>query len=794
MDKKYWPIQPTFISYCPLVGQRSEHLKYPNIEGVFKVDELRGFLADASDDKDINNPLSLFQVVPDYFRIDDENKRIKGIKSTDSFINDILGDRQIVRIDPGKLYSNFHCCDLFRLCNNGKNEALCYDSDSRIALLYHQALLSINIETDFNQYFSVLNKIINDYNEYKGFEEEALKLKVETYFNEHVEKRFFITYTCKYSQLEEYFFPVVYAGRIVAVLMQGQRFSEGLQREDLFNGYIEEGYHGGKLQRSIKHLSKKYFEEPPMSYNRLIAITNRIERLEEKIKVELEAASQSYINEKFSGWQKEFRNKIKEIDSESDDALLKYNKYLSQILNEIFHEFHDKGFIRIYTLRPLPENDDMDDKYKFELIGDSSCSSSPQYEFLYFSSFPIKKDAIEKDELLSYIKSPPTGFDKERDIFRMEVPIMSQKAYIIWKHYDYTYSGAQKNHEDYYNTSLKSLYPTLLEPFFILEGDQLEKKLETSMRISVHESAQVIPSVINAINSPDSLEILEKGGEYNGSPTITKPMHKILDVSNRLLLLEGLFKRSTLIFKKNPPKYQWCDLHRIIYSTRSMFDSTIMRKNMQSLQIISEGSFSKYRLYTDYAYLSHVLFNLVDNAMKYGLKGSNIYIKVKVEFDPLIKNIFNKDEVRMLKISVVSFGNEISEDIMKDIFKLYFRHSSNEIEGMGIGLFLVKKICNSLQYQVECKKSRRQSTINLPLYYCYRLQNEVEQSDLPEYHKSILKRSMSRDAIDYMVNYDAGRKWEVTEEEVKSLLVKTVYRNEFEISIPTKMDQDIKIV
>ena len=66
----------------------------------------------------------------------------------------------------------------------------------------------------------------------------------------------------------------------------------------------------------------------------------------------------------------------------------------------------------------------------------------------------------------------------------------------------------------------------------------MNKKLEASIRISVHESAQIIPSCIDVINTKESLDVLVSGKEYNGNPSISIPMHSILDVSNRLLLLE----------------------------------------------------------------------------------------------------------------------------------------------------------------------------------------------------------------------------------------------------------------
>lgn len=262
-------------------------------------------------------------------------------------------------------------------------------------------------------------------------------------------------------------------------------------------------------------------------------------------------------------------------------------------------------------------------------------------------------------------------------------------------------------------------------------------------------------------------------------------------MSHRLLLLEGLFRRSTLIFKKDPPKLKWCDFHRIIYSTKSLFDDRVYRAKCQSLQVLNEGGFSKYHLYTDYAYLSHVLFNLVDNAVKYGRKGSKIYLKVVLESDPIKTNLFNKEEITCAKISVISFGNEIQD--YERIFDLYYRNASKEVEGMGIGLFLAKRICNSLEYRVDCLKSFKVSDINLPMYFCYRNQNDLSKAKLSDFYKRILKREYTQGITKFVVNEAAKDNWEVTEKEIETILERPIYQNEFQITIPVKMNENLRI-
>lgn len=774
-----WPISPTFISlqkdaykgnpYTDDIGE--SHIYSPNKDGIFTSDELRGFLADASDDKDINNPLSLFQIIPNNFLYNSKDGRIKELFPSDIFIKKILQDRRIIRIDPGKLYSNFHCCDIFRKCNTPEHERLCFESDSRIALLYDKRLCCINYTSQFDLFYTTLSRIINEYNEHnKG----NYPLSIEKYDN----NRLYVKYQCEYSKLYEYFFPITYNGKVVAILMQGQRFHKDLERDEIFKDYVGSCR---KLKISIKQIGCKKMKEEAMCEKRLSAITNRIKILEKRISVEMYAAAQWYVSDRFSFWSNRFRNKIKTINSISQTALCDYKKALSEILEEIIQTFNKGGFIRIFSMVSPLEDDNLKMDI-FDLIGNSLNNEDKSYSRLKFRSLPLVVDSIEKEELIKYAQNLPSDINPKKDIFRLDTTFNSKKAYIIWKRYDD--SIIYNTHFGIYCNALKSLYHTLLEPYFILDSIMLEQKLEASMRISVHESAQVIPSVIDTINTDESIEILKSGKDYNGTPTITLPMHKILDVSNRLLLLEGLFRRSTLIFKKDPPKKDWYDFHRIIYATKSMFGYSVFVQNLQSLTISSNRKFSQFKLYTDYSYLSHVLFNLMDNAIKYGLRGSKIYIKVDIEHDILMEQIFNnKDVIKYIHISVISYGSEISEETRSHMYDLYYRNSTSEIEGMGIGLFLAKKLCNLMGYTIKCENSVQISKINLPVYYCFCSQNDINKSNIGNDCLQLLRKQIPSNIIADVVNSNCTS-WEITEPEVEKLILRPTYQNEFRISIP----------
>ncbi len=98
---------------------------------------------------------------------------------------------------------------------------------------------------------------------------------------------------------------------------------------------------------------------------------------------------------------------------------------------------------------------------------------------------------------------------------------------------------------------------------------------------------------------------------------------------------------------------------------------------------------------------------------------------------------------------------------------------------MGIGLFLVKKICNSLGYSIEFKGTRL-ADYNLPIYYQWKKQGE-----------SASLKTTSQAIIDEVVNMDISEKdWRVEDLEYDAAINQPTYRNEFCIT-SNKIDNNL---
>lgn len=362
-----WPVSPSFL-VKPVV---SRHEKYsPNKHGVYASDTVRGLMADASDDSGIQNPLSLFQVVPGSCTFDDFTYIGEISLNEDTCLGKILKGKKVIRVDPKSLYQKKTCCDKFRKCNGYENK--CHEQDCRIALLYHQNLKGIHYTNNFEDYYNVLNKVISEYN--RGLTEEHW-LHCES---DETNRRLYVWYQCPYSNFLEYFFPIIHAGKVIAVLMQGQKIPKELVREKIFQDVLNDSLINPEeknvLRQSIEDIPDNEFnsDKDPMPKTCLNAIWKRIRSLEERIYNEVMAYSRAYVSDNFHEIEQGFHQQIKEKIKENGELTEKdYKEIVNETLRKICCVFNKNGFIRIYSTESEFE-EGKSNTDTFYLIGTSS--------------------------------------------------------------------------------------------------------------------------------------------------------------------------------------------------------------------------------------------------------------------------------------------------------------------------------------------------------------------------------------------------------------------------------------
>lgn len=166
------------------------------------------------------------------------------------------------------------------------------------------------------------------------------------------------------------------------------------------------------------------------------------------------------------------------------------------------------------------------------------------------------------------------------------------------------------------------------------------------------------------------------------SPNDEKKFHSLLKiVDNALSKMHNLIKDLTEE-RKNGHKYkteeELLNFEHILEDVRlTLSDNiTVAKATITSEINVSEITFSRRKLRT-------VIYNLINNAIKFRSEDRALKIKVTT-----------RTEGDFILISVKDNGKGIDESKLDSIFSKYYR-LENEIEGTGIGLYLVKEIINS---------------------------------------------------------------------------------------------------
>ena len=158
----------------------------------------------------------------------------------------------------------------------------------------------------------------------------------------------------------------------------------------------------------------------------------------------------------------------------------------------------------------------------------------------------------------------------------------------------------------------------------------------------------------------------------------------INDESKRLrFLVEKVLQMS--MFDKNRAIYKSkeVDLNEMVYNIANTFT---LRVEHTGGKIYTEVEAVDSTVYVDEMHFQNVIFNLLDNAVKYR--------KPDTPLDVFLKT-WNEEDTIMLSIRDTGLG--IKRDNLKKIFDKFYRvHTGNvhDVKGFGLGLAYVKQIVN----------------------------------------------------------------------------------------------------
>lgn len=189
------------------------------------------------------------------------------------------------------------------------------------------------------------------------------------------------------------------------------------------------------------------------------------------------------------------------------------------------------------------------------------------------------------------------------------------------------------------------------------------------------------------------------------------------DLKSSINLLNGMTSSINLLVGKTNTndvhinKYDVSPFKDIIYKWTDMFSLILSENNIQLIlpEVSMFDTYRPFSIHTNRELLEQVVYNIVDNAVKYAIWGSKITIDFTKPFE---RSSVATILIRNYSIHDIPIGGEA--------YQLYSRGNSqkSEIGGEGIGLYISRQIANILDMELY-HKSYEISKYNIPMAYEY---------------------------------------------------------------------------
>lgn len=767
-----WPIAPTFLSLRQ--GCNEESADY-NSDGIYYTDYIRGFLADLSHDENIQNALTIFQFVPKDFLPDDPNAENHSFitsdpeKATvilnaplDPKIKEILNrqGKKIIRIESGTFVNNGRLCKAFRNCDCD-NTSFCFKQDSIVGIFADEQLNTFSPAS--KEYQQRLISLISEFNLSR---DENNWIKCEEVI-EKENKRFYLHYTCPYSLFEEHVFPIYVQGRIVACLMLGQMARDSFNRDNSFSCCLEEmkkiDSKCPQYLSDINYLSANDWDK------KASAIIKRIVIFENRLEDRIDHRSPRYLHY----IEAKFRGEVKKINIKKQDTLSQFTRSLNAAFDLIRKRFDhsEDGFIRMFALPIDIKHEEL------VLIGWSGVELDNKDDLKFalkqlndIDNLPSEK---QKERILNAAsKKIKNMFDESKgDLFFPGWLAGGEIAYIIWKRHDRNLYN-QKILFEGYKHALRIFYSVALECYSYIRGTKMELLLETTIQEVAHESAHsILPAIdfveneLNVVPAEMIMPIYpQEFIKYRNS--FEKDKECVLDSLNQLREINyssSLIISPDLQIEKTPEK-----VALLLYKLKKILSNRACDSHKK---ICYDQKVSYLEVNIDKKTFNHALFNLLDNAIKYGYEGSYIRIKMNVE-----------KRKRMLNIAIVSYGIGIDSGIKISHLFVRGEEATHMSTGTGIGMYIVKKICKAHGGDITYN-SELLSNYNIPMLLNYKHNKDLAYLLSPE-EKNKLDEGFSLIPSKIAKEVVCDSSFVKYPRVLSSRINKPTYRNTFCVTLP----------
>lgn len=232
--------------------------------------------------------------------------------------------------------------------------------------------------------------------------------------------------------------------------------------------------------------------------------------------------------------------------------------------------------------------------------------------------------------------------------------------------------------------------------FLLLKQKRFSALQNDFINNMTHEFKTPLSSILIASNFANSQQ------EIKSNTKLSKYMQIIIDQSNKL---NQHIEQILSIARTDSHQIQLQKTEIDLYKTLDLIKENIVLKQQKKVVLNINDSCNVF-IQADEFHFYNILYNLVDNAVKYGVAKPEISVSVSKN-QSQTSIVFNDN------------GPGIPEKDLPFIFEKFYRikrKDSEEIEGFGIGLAYVKKICELHYWKIKVKNTTTglQTEIILP--------------------------------------------------------------------------------
>lgn len=217
-----------------------------------------------------------------------------------------------------------------------------------------------------------------------------------------------------------------------------------------------------------------------------------------------------------------------------------------------------------------------------------------------------------------------------------------------------------------------------------------------------HEFKTPISSISLAAQMLNDTSIKKSEAMYENLSRVINDETKRLRFQVEKVLQMSLYDRDNIAFKQKE-----LDAHKLLNGVVKTFN---LKVSQNGGSISTDFRAEHSDIYVDEMHFTNVIFNLMDNAVKYKRDDVDLHLKLET---------WNSGD--KINISVEDNGIGIHKDDLKRIFEKFYRvHTGNkhDVKGFGLGLAYVKKIVSLQRGTIHAESEYGQGTkfiITLPI-------------------------------------------------------------------------------